>query len=460
MDNFINKIFDKLWPKPICAVYYCLLSFIFGLVFLPKNDDDSKLALYLYLSASIFIFFLIVIMLIKANKLPKARKDAIAILFRVDTETNKQFEEIKRKFIEEFANLLNSHTTSSFHTLYIPRSRIQSVYNKDEKEILLKTRCTFLISIRLLTNDMDNPDQYKMSIKCSLIHNKYKDSITKKLHHEFDSLTGLTSIIHYSKQLALTAIELVSEQLSYICKYFFGLTFYLNGQEIKASVICEELNTCINNIKKEEQNNPIIKYLKSNLPKLNFEINYIASSRFYKKYKSDYSKADLDQSYSYLLKANNYIRNTYSYYLQMSVFHFLRGRNIKESRGCIEECRKTLKNHVWRYSDAFLAAYEGKSLLSVYRKYRIAFRIDYDLIEIATFIEHVLEVEPDKTSLHFALGLVYQQIGDLELMKYHLNKFSIKIDYFSKTKELHTILSSLINTDNNDNPDCSSIDNS
>ena len=219
---------------------------------------------------------------------------------------------------------------------------------------------------------------------------------------------------------------------------------FLNGAEKDAAILCEELYSVIKMIKFNE---PVTNYIKHYIPYRCYEINLILAMRSYEEYKSNYDEKYLDVFFSYLKKSNEYIPDTYAYFLNLSIYYFSKYRNVAKAKECIDACKRIKQNNgFWRYSDAFLAAYEGCSLLTAYRKYKTAFKVSYDLIELSLFIEHVLELEPDKESLHFALGLIYEQIGHQELMLYHFNAFKIKVHMFSQGDTLLSIVSTILDS--------------
>lgn len=94
------------------------------------------------------------------------------------------------------------------------------------------------------------------------------------------------------------------------------------------------------------------------------------------------------------------------------------------AKSCVEKCKRSKQNREWLYSDAFLGAYLGLAPSTVLLRYKRAFEVPYDnLVEIIDYIEFVLDKEPEKTNLHLAAGLVYEEIKDFKLMKKHFSFF-------------------------------------
>ena len=59
----------------------------------------------------------------------------------------------------------------------------------------------------------------------------------------------------------------------------------------------------------------------------------------------------------------------------------------------------------------------------IYRKYNQAFKYNQHLNRIVDYIEYILDNHPDKTSLHLAAALVYDEIGDKILSEQHFNQY-------------------------------------
>ena len=79
------------------------------------------------------------------------------------------------------------------------------------------------------------------------------------------------------------------------------------------------------------------------------------------------------------------------------------------------------------WSKAFLLAYEG-DLEASYRMYQLAFPVSSENMRLAVqceeFIHLVIEEEPDRKQLLFALGLInYRAKGDSEAAKTDLENF-------------------------------------
>jgi hypothetical protein len=106
-------------------------------------------------------------------------------------------------------------------------------------------------------------------------------------------------------------------------------------------------------------------------------------------------------------------------------------RDVATARSEFAACSR-IDDASWRYGQAFLAAYEG-DLHRAYREYRDAFAAPLSDVSVPVqceeFILIVLELEPQRYFLHFALGLINLKAkGDYAAARRDLTSFLAKAD--------------------------------
>ena len=93
------------------------------------------------------------------------------------------------------------------------------------------------------------------------------------------------------------------------------------------------------------------------------------------------------------------------------------------ARKCINECRQFRTIKTWKYSEAFLSAFNHNSPNTIICKYSEAFKAPEDLLRIADYIEYIIEKAPDHMDLHLAAALVYDQIEETALASEHFRLY-------------------------------------
>ena len=92
---------------------------------------------------------------------------------------------------------------------------------------------------------------------------------------------------------------------------------------------------------------------------------------------------------------------------------FLVERNTHEARKLLYQVPKTNRDGAWEYNQGFLFAYDGnlkKAKQHFVRGAQARFPTKKTIAELELFMCWVLEQEPEKHQLHFALGLLNQHL--------------------------------------------------
>lgn len=417
MEGFLGSILYRVWLKPNSLIVLLLLNILLIATTLPQGENPTCLLFILLSLCCLALDIFYIVGVVDHNKYPRAKDRDTAVLFIIDAESIKQFEDTKRKMVDSFSYAINMSTDISFKVLYLKYHKVNKIdmsMVKNQRLVLEKTNCRYLIHVRVICDDIDDENQYEMTINTGIIHRSYADDIQKKFISVFNSIVSLyAETQQYLKSEKIQIIKAKTDQMVNVCKYIFGITHYLEGDLKQSLIIFRDLYEVI---RLSKRNEPVRNKLKSILPTRCYEVYYISALQEYEMYKNTKDKKHLELMSFNLNKANDNIPETYDYYLLMAVFHVLFNRAITKAIDCIKNCKRILPNGNWKYSQAFILAYEGRSPLLVYRHYKAAFRIDYNIVELIVFIEEILETETDRNVLRFALGLLYEKIDDKELM--------------------------------------------
>jgi hypothetical protein len=116
----------------------------------------------------------------------------------------------------------------------------------------------------------------------------------------------------------------------------------------------------------------------------------------------------------------------YACRLIAAITSFTLRNDIDSARREIDACRD-VDDATWKYSEAFLIAYDG-DLEGAYRAYGRAFRAPLDDVTVPTqceeFIHIVLEERPDRPWLYYCLGLInHRAKQDLQAARNDFQRF-------------------------------------
>lgn len=407
-------IFEKFWGKYISIPIVFLMAL---LALLPLYPDENENFLKLTIAAIIYfiIFIIYTAFVIKENSLPKCKKNEIGVLFIFKVASESQYKDFKFSVEENFKkNLIISNT--KIVPVCINSNLLKNYNLSDAKimtDILNKTNCYFCIEFFVESDSLDMPTKYETTINGGVLSpnvskesvdfllnglsygakpiHKIKFSSTDKIDKVKETTRYLTVLSEYAISILLVMCDKNSEALSIL----MGLYNTLNKKHMLYKLICEALSEAIWHV----------------LPSI------------YEKYYKTNDVCYLEEIEYYIDLANFVHPTPYEYNLNKAQIVFLKDRDISLAKKCINECKRINTNDYWKYSEAFLLTYEHENPNVVFNKYKELKGNSYNVVEIIIFIEKILLEEPEKTILHLALGVLYDNSNNKALSEYHLRSF-------------------------------------
>ena len=406
MGETIANLFEKNYKTKKSIILAIILG-ILGLIIMYASITDLFLRIGLCFGIIALVVFYVIDTIIY-NKLPRNQFNN-AILIRIIAKNKEEFEDIEYKFKSEFEKYIQSDK-NKLNIICIPFHLVQEhTYTEKDRiiKLLQKTNCIFLVTLKTRSEDINTDTKYITEFNMAVIHPTYQENIERIFQKEFSILGMPTSRIEYSKENKLDKLEVTAHRISVVCKYIIARAYYLSFEFNNSLRIAENLYNELKIL-----NDKQFEYIKKTVRDLCYEIHI-------SKMLIENSKDNKDITYveRELNEANQYRKDTYIYYEGMSVCAFLKDRDIKKTNDYLGQCKKIQPKGPWRYSEAFIKAYCGKSEGTIISKYRQAFKIPYDYSILVNFIEDILNQEPDKNMLRFALILLYLKLEQIETAK-------------------------------------------
>lgn len=148
-------------------------------------------------------------------------------------------------------------------------------------------------------------------------------------------------------------------------------------------------------------------------------------------YRTSRLRAELQQTEELLVKLRRFAEDDYVVHLAAAIAAFVLHRDVDTATREIRKCSHSA-DATWRYSEAFLLAYEG-DLQGAYRSYSRAFDSPLNDPTVPNqseeFIQMVLDEEPERTWLYYCLGLInHRAKGDLEAARNDFRLFLASAD--------------------------------
>lgn len=440
-EGFLN-ILQKWWlkKKSIPVMFFLLIAIFVALASMFDEWTWVEVPGWMYtllwvvlLCAGVVYSLLCVLY----DHLPRAPRGTLAVLFCIDAESEELFKMAKFKLVDQF-NMQINNGGDTMQALCVEKKRIEK-YNLQDSEsalsLLRKTNSVLIVFVRYMADDISNAENFELRIDCGVSHPRFSEKANAVISQDLRTMKQSVSRQRFSKTNAIAIFSLTAQTLVCAIQYILGFVYLLSGNNRNALNL---LLSAKKNLPKEQGNSKEI----INLENLVDDRIYYAlcenGQDFLTEFEADNSQEHLEKLSQLLTMANRIRPDTYFYNMNMAYVHIALNHDAAAAKACIDKCKMSKENKDWLYSDAFLSAYCGHAPTTILAKYSKAFKIPYrNLIEIVEYIEHIIETEPEKTALHLAAGLVYEEIKDVKLMRQHLSIYlSLGKGINSKTRTL------------------------
>ena len=355
-------------------------------------------------------------------RLPRAKKNCVAVLFCIEAESEKLFATASSKLVSNFQAALEHNAKIRFNALCVPKERVAKYDLKQDEdclELLCKTNSILLVQVRYTTDDVDDSGNFKLTVCYGVRHPEIDEDVEKALSYDMAQLGAPIRSQRFEKKNTIDVFDFTTQALVFACQYIMGFAVLLAGDGQNAVTLLLQARQIveINEGGYFDKNN-LLQLVDERL----YAAYYLSAAAQLRKFQSDHSIVYLQEMDKNLELSNRIRPDTYGYNLDKAYVLVCLYKDGKAAKKCIERCKEINQNNSWHYSEAFLCAYLDKSAGIVMSKYAKAFTKPYaNLIELLDFIEFVLEQEPDKMTLHLAAGMIYSKAGDNILARQHIS---------------------------------------
>lgn len=414
LEKIVEKFFLKYKSIPAVAVL-CALPVILNL---PNESSESSLKFWLLVALSTIALLLYTCFTINAHIIPSAPKNKVGVLFIVCSENKETYRHVEHCLVGKFEDLSRKFELPEIHIICLDKKSITKFdLSKTEDSILLlkRSNCLFAVKTRYTVDDTENAEHFEMEINYSLLHPMLKPEVQELLQREMNTFAIGIAQQQFKKENCLQTFSITAQKLTYLCEYFLGVLFILNQNYTVARSIYLNLHSCV----AQDRGSFAFTFL----PTVNARIaetGFALAKIEHEKYRVDHNKSFMRRYRDIIEETNKYVKDTYGYFLDRAMLAIILDRDSAQAAKYVEKCRLLNERNDWRYSDAFLAAYDDVNPLKVYRKYQVAFKSEFNPLYIIEFIENVLEEEPLRGSLQLALILIYNEIGDTVSLHRHI----------------------------------------
>lgn len=132
------------------------------------TKGESSLCNVISIGVCVLVVFLVYAIICLINdRLPKAAKDSIGVLFEVEAESDAIYESIKYKLVENFQSYASHENAPSFNAVCVKRKAVERYHKHGADSIvklLRKTRCIIRVEVRCTVDDVTETEKYALTI--------------------------------------------------------------------------------------------------------------------------------------------------------------------------------------------------------------------------------------------------------------------------------------------------------
>lgn len=404
-----NEAFDvihKEWKSfkgLILVLSFLIVLLIMGAYFLDLEDIKKKITL-LEVIIIFSITALIAIIWKFSRKLPKNKIGTVGIVLAVSANSKEEINVLSETFKSELKELIqNSVGNCNFSLIDLPEIYAKKVWNiKYAQKYLNKTRSLFMIMCLGSKGNLKGKEHHVLKLRAIVRHAVLPEEAQIKFQEEISRAFPQKVLI--SKDNDVVEFEITSKMVDIAARFILGLAALVSNDYEYAEMMFEDLEKRISHI---SINSSGFAHIKNRLPEYLKNIYSEKMQICHLQWTKDKTINTMDGLKLYMDKLDKISPGTYYVANMRAIYYFVSSRNTKLARNELLKC-KNEKDSTWRFSEAFIIAYDGNLKQSI-SKYQIAFRKKYSSHipnEIEKFILWVLKEEPEKNKLYFCLGLI------------------------------------------------------
>lgn len=427
MDALINKLLDSFWLKPISVFICWVLAIVASLGYIPPTVEELSWKVYVFPS----LFFVISCGYSIGTwchcRLPKAKDCLSSVLFIIDAESDQLFRDVKNKLVTEFEERSYDSDPNGLTAICVKKEKVAK-YNihqpKSAINLLIRVNCMCLVSIIYRVDSVTNAEDYSLHIDFGVRHPDIDNKVRNILLYDMRELGHSIIDRRFVKANTIDTMRGTASTLSVMFSYLIGLVMLFAGAPKKAYERFHSLQTTWTPSTSDYIDPDFSFVLKYRLYCTCMTLVSLIQDQFF----LDNDPSIHIEMVKYNEEANDLFPNTYDYFQNKAYYLIAHDFNSTEARKCMSFCKNSKTHQEWHYGVAFIAAFEGESPYIVYRKYMDAFKYDHPLDQIINYIMYILDRAPEKTTLHLAAALVYDELEDKILAQQQYDMFFEKYD--------------------------------
>jgi tetratricopeptide (TPR) repeat protein len=384
-----------LWVAPLGAAVLILLL---QTEFLAKTVELRN-----WIVASVTAIVVLIVWEM-TNRVPRVQKKKNGIVIAIVADNDEQAVQIRKDFLAHLSGLIQADEQSTnLRLLVVPKFVAERVERDDQAVALLnKTRGVFMLYGTARKRKISGADSHLLELRGVVRHQPITPHIQAQLQGEFVSV--LPSSVQFPVDNDVFAFAFTSDWAEIVARYMIGLAAMVSGYLPYAETLLLYVEA---RLAGRSLVGPMRK-LRYRVPQRLMELYKLWLDALNQAYFMKRERFVLETAETVVNKVLARDPANYNALLFSAICLFVLHRDTSGAMTAVLKCRK-FPDVTWRYSHAFLLAYQGR-MKEARDEYKIACRArsqDRTLrIQCEEFIQLVLHEEPNKAQLHFASALI------------------------------------------------------
>lgn len=382
-----------------------------------------------HLVAAGVVAALAVVLWIFTTFAPRTPRGKVGVILSVQADNEEHALRLRADFTRVLESLLQPAVkTRSFAVVEYPQFIARRVRTHDDAHrYLRRSRGRLMLFGRARVRHVNNAPVHVLELQGAAIgEGTVPKNVQQAVQAECHGL--LPRQIHIQAANDLFEFQLTSEFVEMIARYSLGLVALASTDILFAEELLLGAKRRADTLKRHS---PIAKRVANRVPGLLVDLWQehlrVLAEAYYLKRTEDV----LEEKEMVALKILGIVPRHYGALLSLAMCAFLLRRDLIAAYRALKLCAG-IHDAAWRYSQAFLLAYEGK-LGDARRTYREAFKVpcgDPSVpVQCEEFIDIVLGAEPSQVQLLFCQGLInFYAKKDLVAARRDLTSFIERVD--------------------------------
>lgn len=365
------------------------------------------------------------------TRIPRARRGRVGFGVAIEFETPEHEKQIRADLIVALRDLLNgSHLRHQFQFIEFSQAVAKRVTDDAiARWLLRKAHAHFLIYGRARLRGSGAEQSHVLDLKWAVRHTPISPEHSVQFAREANQVFPKRMILGADGHMIVC--EAAARHVDAVARYVIGTAAAISGDlQYAEQLLLDAEAKLVRYVETTKGAAPLTMLLgrvRSRISEL--YVHWISLA--HRNYLRSRDRHELIRAEGFVSKLRLYDPDNYSARLEAAICAFVLRRDIAGARREIEACRGNA-DATWRYSEAFLNAYEG-DLDGAYRTYQraiVAATNDASTLnQVEEFIQRVIDEESDRGYLYYCLGyLNYRAKGDLEAAEADLTRFVEQAD--------------------------------